>query len=224
MSKDGANVNWIGVVQRGGCPFDTKVLNMQKAGFKACLIFNNQNSNLEPSIRMSAHTLNHKITIFSAFMSREEGLEFSSIILQDTNPIFELRKRESIWISRDLLLAGIIDIIVLFVLVVVTGTSFILIGLSINLLHNLYTTGTLNLIQTLQEASILILSGQKTSNPPKLSKITFPMRTLMPNTFSNCWREGGVKGHEQCPICIEEFVVGSKVRDLPCLHIFHVDW
>ena len=221
LQKPTKEVNWIAVVQRGGCPFDTKVLNMQRAGFKAALIFNNQQS-LEPTIRMSAHS-DTKIDIFSAFMTRDEGLELASLVLQDT-VILELKSRHSVWMSRDLLLSGLIDIVVLFVLVVITGTTFIFLGLALNLLHNLYTTGTLNLVQTLQQASILILSGQKTTNPPKLSKITFPKRILDTATINNSWREGGVKGHEQCPICIEEFVVGNTVRDLPCRHIFHTEW
>ena len=228
-SKTLPKINWIGVVQRGGCPFDTKVLNMQNAGFHTTLIFNSQNQ-IEQTIRMSAHTLVPSITTFSAFLNREDGLELSALLLQEKpgTSVYEIRRGENSWFSKELLMSGLIDVLVLFALVVVTGTTFITFGLMLNLLHNIYQTGHPNTLQTLQQASILILSGQKTTNPPKLSRITFPKRFITQVNMMTNWKnsdcKGGIKGYESCPICIEEFTVGASVRDLPCMHVFHTEW
>ena len=32
-----------------------------------------------------------------------------------------------------------------------------------------------------------------------------------------------VEHQEQCPICLDSFVKGDKVRVLPCQHMFHMD-
>ncbi len=80
------------------------------------------------------------------------------------------------------------------------------------------------LLETVQEAADLILTGGVPPPLPKLEKIEFPIRMLTTSDFGKEWSCGGVKGHENCPICIEEFATGDKVRDLPCRHIFHSLW
>jgi hypothetical protein len=54
---------WIGIVQRGGCPFDQKVLRMQQAGFKAVFVFNHDLEPMDQTVRMSAHSHFYRVCL-----------------------------------------------------------------------------------------------------------------------------------------------------------------
>ena len=45
---------------------------------------------------------------------------------------------------------------------------------------------------------------------------------IVDNTLSVAVREEDGLQNEACPICLENFQVGDKVRRLPCMHVFHV--
>lgn len=45
---------------------------------------------------------------------------------------------------------------------------------------------------------------------------------IVENTLSVAVREEDGLQNEACPICLENFQVGDKVRRLPCMHLFHV--
>jgi hypothetical protein len=219
-------IHWIGIVQRGGCPFDQKVFMMQQAGFKTVLVFNHRGEAGDVTVRMSPHTFGDEIESSSAFLTRNEGVEIVNRIINSKQryEMATLQAFDPIWISKELLWSGLVDMCVLLLLVIVTGTAFFIFGLTINLGHNLVIHGHFYLYETIHEASTLILNGEPVTVPPKLEKITFPTRILDEKDFVNEWSCGGLKGHENCPICIEEFVAGDTVRELPCRHIFHACW
>jgi hypothetical protein len=198
---------------------------MQKAGFKTVLVFN-QHGEKDSTVRMSAHSLGNEITSVAAFLSRNDGIEIVSRIINSKQKYveIELKQFDPIWISKEVLWSGFVDMIILLLLVIVTGTGFLLFGLAINFGHNYAVHGNFYFYETISEASILILNGQPNPNPPKLEKITFPTRILDEKDFVHEWSCGGLKGHENCPICIEEFQPGNTVRELPCRHIFHDTW
>lgn len=67
---------WIALIQRtpnGNCSFDVKVLNAQKAGFSAVIIYNSDSDNL---IKMSSSG-KYSIKIPSVFVGHSTGLEIS---------------------------------------------------------------------------------------------------------------------------------------------------
>lgn len=219
------HTKWVGIVQRGGCSFDQKVLVMQEAGFSSVIVFNQMGDRLDETVRMSAHDLGDFINVFSTFMSRKDGLRLVTKILKETNPIVTISVFKPQWFSKKILLSGLVDMAVLFLLVVFTGTTFMMFGLCINIGHNLAVYGEFLVLETIQEASLLILSETLPSNQPqKLEKITFPSKILTIVDLSNDWKCGGIKGHENCPICIEELEIGHCVRELPCRHTFHSEW
>ncbi|XP_055344852.1 E3 ubiquitin-protein ligase RNF13-like [Paramacrobiotus metropolitanus] len=61
---------WIILIKRGGCDFDTKVLNAQNAGYISAIVYNNGSQNLIP---MSG-THGDEIQIPSVFVSYRDGI------------------------------------------------------------------------------------------------------------------------------------------------------
>ncbi|KAJ3257576.1 hypothetical protein HK103_004485 [Boothiomyces macroporosus] len=218
------NDTLIGLVIRGGCEFDRKVFHMQNAGFTVALIYNNDNEQPLANIRMSSHSMGDKVQIMTGFMNLHQATELLDIMDGKKSVSLTISMPYQAWINRKILISGLVDMLLLFVLVVVTGTGFLLLGLAINIGHNLATRGQLLTLETIYEASILILAISPNSNPPKLDKITFPTKILAESDLTASWKEGGIAGHESCPICIEEFEVGDVLRELPCHHVFHDTW
>ncbi|KAJ3321141.1 hypothetical protein HDV06_004594 [Boothiomyces sp. JEL0866] len=215
------NDTLIGMVIRGGCEFDRKVFHMQNAGFTVALIYNNDNEQALANIRMSSHSMGDKVQIMAGFMNLHQASQLLDIIEEKKTPTLKITTPYQDWINKKIIISGLIDMLLLFVLVVVTGTAFLLLGLAINIGHNLVTRGQLLTLETIYEASVLILAISPTTNPPKLDKITFPTKILAESDLTASWKEGGIAGHESCPICIEEFEVGNVLRELPCHHVFH---
>jgi hypothetical protein len=85
---------------------------------------------------------------------------------------------QPIWISKEILKSGLLDMLVLLLLVILTGSGFLIFGLMINVGHNMATHGEMLLSETIHEASMMILHGQLNLNPPKLEKIPFPIYIL----------------------------------------------
>jgi hypothetical protein len=217
--------SWIGIIQRGGCPFDQKVLHMQEAGFKATVVLHQYDDFSKNNIRMSAHSLGDSIEIFASFIDRKQGINLiSNILSKALPPIVTIKPSSLPWLSQELILAGFIDMLILFLLVLTTGTIFLLVGFSINILHNYYHYGRFNIEETIHDAAMLIISGDMPIHLPKLDKITFPSRKLTLDDLETDWRYGGVLGQDSCAICLEDFIIGNQVRELPCKHNFHDIW
>lgn len=63
---------------------------------------------------------------------------------------------------------------------------------------------------------------QPPSSRPAASKQTVAsLPTLSLDTAAALEAVGGPT--TKCPVCTEELVVGDKVQQLPCKHVFHVD-
>ncbi|KAJ3356952.1 hypothetical protein HDU91_005470 [Kappamyces sp. JEL0680] len=220
------SLRWIGVVERGGCPFDVKVYYMQQAGFSTTLVYNSRGEHRDATVRMSAHSMGSEVSTFSAFLSRGTGMALvSRISLAPQTTFLHLQLKSAEWISKKLLYNALVDMGVLFLLVVVTGSGFLVFGLVLNIFHNLFVHGELKLMETIHEASMIILAvSNQTPSQPKLKTVEFPRKTIMQTDLEQEWKCGGVKGQESCPICIEEFQIGDQVRELPCQHLFHDTW
>ena len=221
------SLKWIGLVERGGCPFDQKIYNMQNAGFKAVLIYNQMMEQKDATVRMSAHSRGSDVTVFSGFMSRRSGsnLHYFAKYVPGSVPIVKLEMKPSLLVSKKLVMSALVDMWVLFILVVMTGTGFFVFGVTLNLIHNLFVHGQFYALETIHEASLIILAvSNQTPNQPKLKTVEFPRRSLDENSLLTDWRCGGIKGQESCPICIEDFQIGDQVRELPCQHIYHDTW
>lgn len=221
--------SWIGLVERGGCPFDQKVYYMQKAGFSSVLVYNQLGEHKDASVRMSSHSMGGEITSFAAFLSRASGISLKYQLFGNNGKsgvkFLEIKSKPIQWMSRQLLVNGLVDMAVLFLLVVITGSGFFLFGIVLNLSHNLFVHGQMFALETIHEACLVVLAvSNQIPTQPKLQSVEFPCRRLDETSLNNDWRHGGIKGQESCPICIEDFQIGDQVRELPCLHIFHDTW
>lgn len=199
---------------------------MQRAGFKTVLIYNQIGEHKDATVRMSAHSLGDDVVSFSAFLSRSQGQRLLSLIRSNPSIAFlTIKDKNTEWLSKQLILDGVVDMAVLFLLVVITGTSILFFGLILNFFHNYRVHGTFKVVETIHEASLIILAvANQTPSSPKLKTIPFPTRILAECDLVNEWRCGGIKGQDSCPICIEEFQIGDQVRELPCRHSFHDTW
>jgi RING-like zinc finger len=199
---------------------------MQQAGFSGVLIYNTNNERSDATVRMSAHSLADDIQVFAGFLSRIHGTRLLSQLRVPNNLVYITLSPQNVnFFTKKQLVNSLVDMGVLFILVIMTGTSFLTIGLGMNFAHNLLIHGELLAIETIHEASLVILAvANKQPSAPKLKSITFPSKILVKQDLSNDWKGGGVKGQEACPICIEEYEVGDCVRELPCHHFFHDTW
>ncbi|KAJ2997408.1 hypothetical protein HDV02_005537 [Globomyces sp. JEL0801] len=219
-------INWIGVVGRGGCPFDQKVLMMELAGFHATIVVNHATDLQRSTVRMSAHSLGSTINSFSAFMSYKDGIELKEVLQEEMDEIhwIQISQNEIEWFTKRSLMKSVVEMLILFMLVVLTGSGLFILGLCLKLGHNLAVHGDMFIMQTIHEASMLVLATSPETNPPKLAKITFPTRIVQESDLVEEWKSGGLLGHDNCPICIEEFEIGDTLRQLPCQHVFHSNW
>lgn len=228
---------YIGIVTRGGCPFDVKVFNAQLNGLSGIVIYNNNSGNDETLVRMSADRYGEQIGIYSFFVTKSAGkamvelakaIEDSSLISSteeyysletDTPSASDSTDTFPLWISiepdrygsdpfddRDRLSPLFSNAVFIVIVIVLCTSSSLLLLLLVSMIRRYIMYGRLD-----------GLGNSKNDVPPALKKINFPLLT---------WNDELVKKHKDdcCAICIDEFCVGDKVRELPCLHRFHDTW
>eukprot|EP00475_Leptophrys_vorax_P040639 TRINITY_DN7567_c0_g1_i2.p1 TRINITY_DN7567_c0_g1~~TRINITY_DN7567_c0_g1_i2.p1 ORF type:complete len:566 (-),score=-15.28 TRINITY_DN7567_c0_g1_i2:189-1643(-) len=76
-------VRLFALIARGGCLFDTKVLNAQLAGYSAAIVYNNEDGNALTT--MSSRGV-WRITIPAKFVSKEAGDKMLALLDQTPNP------------------------------------------------------------------------------------------------------------------------------------------
>ncbi|KAH6591372.1 hypothetical protein BASA50_008726 [Batrachochytrium salamandrivorans] len=142
------------------------------------------------------------------------------------------------------------DMLLLLASVFICGSCFLILCLILSIARNIVIFGRFYLQETIIEGSMIILSqGQYSFNsnvvPAKLASIPFPVRILgvgdmagLRHSSKSCldvldgcansaptslsWNQGDIQiSRDCCAICLDDFVVGSRVRELPCRHIFH---
>ncbi|KAI9203870.1 uncharacterized protein BJ171DRAFT_599769 [Polychytrium aggregatum] len=241
-ASEEASLGWLALVMRGKCPFDVKVLNIQKAGFAGAVIYNDGRrslSGIDLPVRMAASSepkLQDQIHIWSIFISHFQGLLLkeahttiqgffghqSRLVVTASPGIAPSWYRDNAdhFTHGDSGFWG--DIFFLVTVFVLCGWASILTCLVVTICRNY-----------LLYRRIIIYELQGPPVPPKLKTVDLPIKVITNEDLDARRSEESLAenerllelglsiGKECCAICIEEFECGSRVRELPCRHYFH---
>ncbi|KAJ2994119.1 hypothetical protein HDV02_001856 [Globomyces sp. JEL0801] len=216
--------NWIGIVSGFGCDINQKLLMMQRLGIQAAIVVDDQSGLKNKLSRTHLNSGGDSIKLFSVIISAEYGVKLMSILQEAKHPPWTTLSYEDTWFSKSDLVKLCMDIIILFVLVLSGAFTIFFMGFVLSLMNNVSVHGTFQVVQTIHEAALSILSETTTSKPSVLDQIRFPSRIVQSSDLMVGWKLGGLVGYESCPICIEQFEIGDSVRILPCQHQFHSLW
>ncbi|KAJ3057210.1 E3 ubiquitin-protein ligase rnf13 [Rhizophlyctis rosea] len=137
--------------------------------------------------------------------------------------------------TSDTLLTLWTDLLSLLAVAIILGVIFLLFCMTFAMIKNLLLFGRV-FPENPDAMRPLGAGGLR-----KLDKVTFPLRVLLERDFVKSGAGEGARGSEVdggkegdgksmgcggllsdcCAICIDEFVPGSRVRELPCRHVFH---
>eukprot|EP00128_Syssomonas_multiformis_P000814 Colp12_sorted_trinity150504_noHs@25900 len=188
---------WAALVERGGCSFVDKALNAQRAGARAVIVMNNVPN--QKLIVMRAERGEEgwamRVNIAAVFISNEDGLVLQSM-LQDKYP-----DPVAISLYPDDTYPDFRTLIARVAYVLVPGIILIM-GLTVLGLY------MINLRRrTLRTSDVARRVDMVTA---KCRLVRYPASTQ--------W----LKSNSTCPICLDDFENGAKVRVLPCNHGYHV--
>ena len=227
---------WFAFVNRGGCPFDVKAFEAQKAGFAGIIIFGNRSAHDfdETPIRMSPHNVGDQVRIHAMYMAHHDAQRLLDITLAMTDdplgqryPLLQLNPVQwSLYPDHSLLETLAVEMIILLVTVALSSTVVLSICFIVLLMRNLIFHRQLRLMQTLLDGSFVLLDMRQEEFVPKLSKIPFPERILTDEDVAllsakNDDSERPWMCRDCCAICLDDFEPKMHVRILPCRHVFH---
>lgn len=232
---------WIGMMPRGGCPFDTKVFNIQQSGFKGAIIYNDETlpySQNRPDIgiRMATFLKGDQVEILAMFLRRFDSSQLLEALRQAKSdpPILILKIAPADWNYRigNVSLSDLLqDMIAFLIDLSLFACTFLGGCFGLALLRNVMVYHRLMLVETLISGSDFLLSSDTIVYPaPKLVSIPFPKRILGPGDITSMNDDTPSIASSRkisntcCAVCIEDYEEGDTVRDLPCGHIYHAGW
>ncbi|KAI8894532.1 hypothetical protein BC833DRAFT_213686 [Globomyces pollinis-pini] len=200
--------------------------NLQQAGFKTVLIYNQPRRLPHELVRMSIHS-DKLIKSRGIFMSREDGMDLKTRYNSQQVTTITIKHVEELQVQQRLYWKMARDMFIQFVLVFLNVYGFFLMLISFNMVQNYCDNGSVQFLDSLQEAISLILNPDfdfTETLPQTLEYNTLPERQITELDLQTEWKEGGIKGQDVCPICLDQFVINDTARDLPCRHVFHDTW
>ena len=232
------STHWFAMIKRGGCAFDLKVFEAQKAGFAGVIIYTDYSPGdfEEAPVRMSPHNVGSLVSIPSMYLtfkdassliSASHGLSNSSI--NTSVPILHISSVQwGILPGHSIGEILFLETFVLSIAVVLSSTIVLCICLLFLVARNVYQYQEPRLYEAIIVGSCMLLDIRREEHIPKLRKIPFPEKTLTSEDVQLLARdEDPAKKwicRDCCSICLDEFVVGSQARILPCRHVFHSSW
>lgn len=195
---------WIALVRRsssekGGCHFATQVYHVQKAGASAAIVYDDVE---EALLIMGRSDSDASPTIPSTFVSMATGELLKSVL--DENPQVTLLDT-----SGSTIASGLATLILSCLALSIVITTFYLMRLNGALSGsegNLMEEADTLTSEQLEKLPIVVYSTELVEEALEMAS---------PGT------KGDELTKEVCPICIDEYEDGEKVRVLPCFHLFH---
>lgn len=233
------------MLSRGGCPFENKALEAQRAGFDGLII---RNRRVEPDgdipVRMVANHYKSKLEITSMFCTYS-GFEFlfqdldsrrTHLLIVQITDDWDWKSGMDHWhwtknrkdLQDDPIIFFCVLVILLLSFVVLAGLARF--SLAIYLRYGSFS----RILRELLNGTLTIsMNADKDTKKPKLTSLGH-IPTSKYVKHSTCESPGTHDSpadirmavmmqdeDECCPICIDEFVEGCIVRKLPCGHTYH---
>lgn len=195
---------WIALIQRSGkennCHFATQVYQAQAAGASAAVVYDTV---VEPLLVMHRTNTDYAPTIPATFVSERSAQLLISLL--DRHPQVTILD-----INGSTLASGLATVVLSCLALGIVMTTFYLMKLNSALLG----------VDESSQAEPDTLSTEQLEKLPIVVYDTVLVEEGLEKASSDSPRVGGMS-REGCPICIEEYEDGEKVRVLPCFHLFH---
>ncbi|KAF9643590.1 hypothetical protein BDM02DRAFT_3264018 [Thelephora ganbajun] len=253
--EPGSNDPWIALVQRGGCQFVDKAREAQRLGAKAIVVGGDNPDiygNPDTLVNMYSPEDASDVKISATFIRYSDYIELYSLIGASNTSHNGLRTL-SLLLSTETSAWEWYSPIVTFIVILLLPSFLTLITL---LVHRVRASRAAQRDRApediVKNLPWRVWNGTKwekanrtsrTNTPPKAGDATDPApnNNLTVNASNegddelDTVEQGSSRIHlpwyttqAECAICLEEFVVGDKVRVLPCEHVFHMneidDW
>ncbi|CAM9695628.1 unnamed protein product [Ectocarpus sp. 12 AP-2014] len=180
-----------------GCTFETKVLNAQAAGFSMVIVYDSREENLFKMGRSSSKGAKHpKVEIPLVLVTHASGLALKALIETTSDT-----RGPEVYVDNT-------DPFGMFV--TVDLTMFMLVT---GFLLALLTCGSM-MVVTLHRYLRRYESLVAGTNRP----MSLPEVLQLPEVRVE---EGSRLEGDACPVCLEAYRIGDKLRSLPCQHAFH---
>ncbi|CAM9186722.1 unnamed protein product [Ectocarpus sp. 12 AP-2014] len=180
-----------------GCTFETKVLNAQAAGYSMVIVYDSRQEDLFKMGRSSSRGAKHpKVEIPLVLVTHASGLALKALIATTS----DTRGPEVYVDNTDPSGMSVTVDLTMFMLV----TGFLL---------ALLTCGSM-MVVTLHRYLRRYESLVAGTNRP----MSLPEVLQLPEVRVE---EGSRLEGDSCPVCLEAYRIGDKLRSLPCQHAFH---
>ncbi|TPX32292.1 hypothetical protein SmJEL517_g04583 [Synchytrium microbalum] len=217
-------IPWTIMIQRGNCSFDTKCYNAQLAGASIAIVYNDNVTTPDGYIIMTSSTLGSSVTIPSMFLRNVDAMTlFHSINVNiaaanntnttDTIPLLALTNITDTGSPQGTPPPSINPFSSYIPIII----AIVLLGVMLVAVYVYRKT----------HGVPIIMNYELTPRPPKpdtLTSVNFPTRTITSADVAVMAASGaGSVGlpSDCCSVCLDEFVIGSTIRSLPCSHVFH---
>ncbi|KAK3143269.1 hypothetical protein QOZ80_4AG0298310 [Eleusine coracana subsp. coracana] len=175
------------LIIRGGCPFDDKVRNAQDAGFKAAIVYDNENSGVLVSMAGSSSGIH----IYAVFISKASGEALKK---------FSGRTDVEVWI-----------------LPAFENSAWSIMAISfISLLAMSAVLATCFFVRRHR----IRRDRPRVPEVREFHGMSSQLVKAMPSLIFTKVQEDNCTS-SLCAICLEDYMVGEKLRVLPCRHKFH---
>lgn len=194
---------WIALIQRSGkennCHFATQVYHAQAAGASAAVVYDTVE---EPLLTMYRTNTDYAPTIPATFVSANSAKLLLGLLDKDLQVTI-------LDVNGNTLASGLATVVLSCLALGIVMTTFYLMKLNSTLLG----------VEEPTQAEPDTLSTEQLEKIPIVVYDTALVEEGLEKASPDSPRGGMTR--EGCPICIEEYEDGEKVRVLPCFHLFH---
>ncbi|TFK89716.1 hypothetical protein K466DRAFT_486208 [Polyporus arcularius HHB13444] len=224
---------WIALVQRGGCPFVEKARQAQRLGAKAVVVGGDR-ENPDALLNMFSERDASDVKIAATYIKYWDYVQLSSMIA-NSNTTHSGLKTLSLLINTEYSAWEWYSPIITFIIILLLPSLLTFLTL---LVHRIRAARAAQRDRAPESVvhnfpwRVWTGNGWEKheppftpSNPPARGEVDLEQgqETPLASTSHDQPLPAWVEEQMECAICLEMFVKGDRVRELPCYHLFHVD-